>query len=53
LSDEPYGVRTLPAFYKEWASSGMVANIGTRLVEVGHGTLVLEGNMTRDRKSVV
>jgi uncharacterized protein (TIGR00369 family) len=32
--------------YKEWAASGMVANIGTKLVEVSHGKLVLEGNMT-------
>ena len=44
--DEPYGVRTLPEIYKEWAASGMVANIGARIVEVGHGRLVLEGNLT-------
>jgi uncharacterized protein (TIGR00369 family) len=36
----------LPEFYKEWSASGMVANIGTRLVEVGHGKLVLEATMT-------
>lgn len=48
MSDEPYGVRMLPEFYKEWAASGMVANIGTRIVEVGHGKLVLEANMTND-----
>jgi uncharacterized protein (TIGR00369 family) len=46
--DAPYGVKTLPELYKEWASSGMIANIGTRLVEVGSGTLVLEGNMTAE-----
>ena len=46
MSEEPYGVRTLPELYREWATTGMVANIGTRLVEVGHGTLVLESNMT-------
>lgn len=46
MTDEHYGVRMLPELYKEWASTGMVANIGTRIVEVGHGTLVLEGNMT-------
>ena len=46
MSDEPYGVRALPELYREWASTGMVANIGTRLIEVGRGTLVLEGNMT-------
>jgi uncharacterized protein (TIGR00369 family) len=32
--------------YRQWAATGMVANIGTRLVEVSHGKLVLEGNMT-------
>ena len=46
MSEEPYGVRTLPEFYKEWTATGMVANIGTRLVDVGHGTLVLEGRFT-------
>jgi len=47
-SDEPtpYGVAALPELYKEWSATGMVANIGTRMVEVGPGTLVLEGNMT-------
>jgi uncharacterized protein (TIGR00369 family) len=44
--NEPYGVKALPDLYKEWASTGMVANIGTRLVEVKAGSLVLEGNMT-------
>lgn len=46
MTDEPYGVRALPELYKQWASTGMVANIGTRIVEVAHGRLVLEGNMT-------
>ncbi len=41
-------MRALPELYKDWAASGMVANIGTRLVKVGHGTLVLEGNMTSE-----
>jgi uncharacterized protein (TIGR00369 family) len=44
--NEPYGVKALPDLYKEWASTGMVANIGTRLVEVKAGSLILEGNMT-------
>ncbi len=48
MSEEPYGVRALPHLYSEWAASGMVANIGTRIVEVGLGKLVLEGNMTED-----
>jgi uncharacterized protein (TIGR00369 family) len=43
---EPYGLRVLPELYKEWSASGMVANIGTRLVEVGYGKIVLEGTMT-------
>jgi uncharacterized protein (TIGR00369 family) len=46
--NEPYGVKALPELYKEWASTGMVANIGTRLVEVKAGSLVLEGNMTAE-----
>jgi uncharacterized protein (TIGR00369 family) len=46
MSDEPYGVRTLPEIYKEWSATGMVANIGTQLVEVAHGRLVLQGNLT-------
>lgn len=48
MSDTTYGVRTLPELYKEWATNGMIANIGGRLVEVGPGTLVLEGNFTAD-----
>ncbi|MDQ2944059.1 MAG: PaaI family thioesterase [Candidatus Dormibacteraeota bacterium] len=48
MTDEQYGVRALPQLYREWASTGMVANIGTRLVEVGPGKLILEGTMTAD-----
>ena len=48
MTDTPYGVKTLPELYKEWGSTGMIANIGTRLVEVAAGRLVLEGNMTAD-----
>jgi uncharacterized protein (TIGR00369 family) len=48
LTDDHYGVKTLPELYRKWASTGMVANIGTRLVEVAHGSLVLEGNMTAE-----
>jgi uncharacterized protein (TIGR00369 family) len=48
LTDEHYGVKRLPELYRDWASTGMVANIGTRLVEVAHGSLVLEGNMTAE-----
>jgi uncharacterized protein (TIGR00369 family) len=46
MSEDHYGVKALPELYKQWASTGMVANIGTRIVEVEHGKLVLEGNMT-------
>jgi uncharacterized protein (TIGR00369 family) len=46
--NEPYGVKALPDLYKEWALTGMVANIGTRLVEVKAGSIVLEGNLTAD-----
>ena len=45
---EPYGVKALSSLYKEWSSSGMVANIGTRLVDVAAGTVTLEGNMTAE-----
>jgi uncharacterized protein (TIGR00369 family) len=44
----PYGTRALPELYKEWAATGMVANIGTKLVELEAGRLVLEGNMTAE-----
>jgi uncharacterized protein (TIGR00369 family) len=43
---EPYGVRALPELYKEWSATGMVANIGTQIVEVGSGRLVLSATMT-------
>jgi uncharacterized protein (TIGR00369 family) len=46
MNADHYGVKALPELYKQWASTGMVANIGTRIVEVEHGKLVLEGNMT-------
>jgi len=45
-SNQPYGVKALPELYKEWSATGMVANIGTKIVEVGFGKLVLEGNLT-------
>ena len=46
MSDEHYGVDALPKLYEEWAGNGMIANIGTQLVEVAHGKLVLSGNLT-------
>ena len=48
MSQVPYGVRTLPDLYREWTATGMIANIGTKLVEVGAGTLVLEANLTAE-----
>src|SRR6267378_3028907 len=43
-----YGVKALPELYKEWSSTGMVANIGTQIVEVGFGKVVLAGTMTAE-----
>lgn len=48
MTDSHYGVVALPELYKEWAATGMVANIGTRIVEVDYGVLVLEANMTAE-----
>lgn len=45
---EPYGVGALAGLHREWASKGMVANIGARLFEVAAGSLVVEGNMTAE-----
>jgi uncharacterized protein (TIGR00369 family) len=49
VSDVRYGARVLPEMYAAWAKSGMIANLGTRMVEVGPGTLVLEADMSPDR----
>ena len=35
--------------YEQWATGGMIANIGSRLVEVGTGSLVLEAALTPER----
>jgi uncharacterized protein (TIGR00369 family) len=51
VTDEPYGLRVLPDIYREWASSGMIANIGGTIVEAEPGRLVLSANMTTDRHS--
>jgi uncharacterized protein (TIGR00369 family) len=45
---EPYGVKALTDLYKRWALTGMVANLGTQLVEVKAGSVVLEGNLTAE-----
>jgi uncharacterized protein (TIGR00369 family) len=49
LSEQPYGVRQLVREYEGWAGEGMIGNIGSRIVEVGPGTLVLEANMQEQR----
>jgi uncharacterized protein (TIGR00369 family) len=41
-------VKALSDLYAKWATTGMVANIGTRLVEAKAGSVVLEGNMTAE-----
>jgi uncharacterized protein (TIGR00369 family) len=48
VNGEPFGVKALPELYAGWASTGMVANLGTRLVEVKKGSLILEGNLTAE-----
>jgi uncharacterized protein (TIGR00369 family) len=48
LTEESYGVRALPDLYKTWTAGGMVANLGTRLIEAAEGKLVLEGNLTAE-----
>lgn len=45
-STETYGLRVLPDLYREWAATGMIANIGSSIVEAGPGYLVLQGNLT-------
>jgi uncharacterized protein (TIGR00369 family) len=45
---DAYGVRALPELYKEWSTAGMVANIGTQIVEVEFGKVVLSCTMTAE-----
>ena len=47
----PYGVAVLPKIYDHWTKSGMIANIGARLVEVAKGSLVIEAEMSEERHS--
>ena len=49
MTAETYGTRALPELYKDWMASGMVANIGSRLVEFGPGSVVLAGTFTAER----
>ena len=45
---EPYGVKALSRVYRDWASTGMMANIGAGLLEVGAGSVALYGNMSAE-----
>lgn len=45
-NDEAYGLKVLPEIYKQWAATGMIANIGGSVVEASPGHLVLQGNLT-------
>ena len=49
MSEAPYGLRTLPELYREWATNGMIANVGARIIDVGPGTLVLEATLDAER----
>ena len=44
---EPYGVTTLSELYKEWALTGMIANIGSRLIEVKAGHTFLDSQQAK------
>ena len=45
-TEQAYGLKVLAEIYKEWAATGMIANIGASLVEASPGHLVLQGNLT-------
>jgi uncharacterized protein (TIGR00369 family) len=49
MSEQPYGVRQLLKEYEAWAGDGMLANIGSMIVEVAVGKLVIEANMNEQR----
>jgi uncharacterized protein (TIGR00369 family) len=46
-----YGLDVLPKIYEGWTRSGMIGNIGARLVEASKGSLVIEADMSADRHS--
>ena len=50
-AEETYGLRVLPEIYRQWAESGMIANIGGSLVEAGAGHLILQANLTEESHS--
>ena len=50
-TEEAYGLKALPDLYEEWAATGMIANIGGKLVEASPGQLVLQGNLTTEAHS--
>jgi uncharacterized protein (TIGR00369 family) len=49
MSDVPYGIRTLRQQYVEQVRTGMLKNIGARIVEVSPGTLVVEADLSESR----
>jgi uncharacterized protein (TIGR00369 family) len=49
VSDSAYGVEALPKIYEAWTKSGMIANIGARLVDAGRGTLTIAAEMSPER----
>ena len=48
MSDEPFGLGALREMYPKFETTGMIANLGTRLVEASAGGVVLEGNLTAE-----
>lgn len=46
--EAPFGLRDLQKTYSDWQTTGMIRNIGSKVVSAGAGTLVLEGNLTAD-----
>ena len=48
MSDEPFGLGALREMYPKLEATGMIANLGTKLVEASVGGVVLEGNLTAE-----
>ena len=49
MTEPAYGATALPEMYEAWAKNGMIANIGSRMIDVGPGTLVLEAHLSPER----
>jgi len=48
LSDEPFGLKELRETYATLGTTGMIANLGTKLMEASAGGVVLEGHLTAE-----